>query len=33
MRDRYVRAKFSPGATNVLKLTMELKGTDFIGDR
>jgi beta-lactamase regulating signal transducer with metallopeptidase domain len=30
-RDRHVRAMFSPGQTNYLKLVMEPKGTDFIG--
>jgi beta-lactamase regulating signal transducer with metallopeptidase domain len=30
-RDRHVRAVFSPGMTNELKLTLEPKGTDFIG--
>jgi beta-lactamase regulating signal transducer with metallopeptidase domain len=30
-RDRYVRATFSPGVTNKLKLTLEPKGTDYVG--
>lgn len=31
-RDRHVRATFSPGMTNKLNMTMEPKGTDFIGN-
>jgi hypothetical protein len=31
-RDRYVRAVFSPGMTNELKLVLEPKGADFIGN-
>ena len=32
-RDRHVRAVFSPGMTNELKLTLEPKGKDFIGGK
>ncbi len=32
-RNRYVRMAFSPGATNKYELTMEPKGTDFIGGK
>jgi len=31
MRDRTIRTKFSPGTTNHFVLTMEPKGTDYIG--
>jgi hypothetical protein len=31
-RDRYVRAVFSPAVTNELKLVLEPKGADFIGN-
>jgi beta-lactamase regulating signal transducer with metallopeptidase domain len=31
-RDRHVRTVFSPGMTNELKLTLEPKGADFIGN-
>jgi beta-lactamase regulating signal transducer with metallopeptidase domain len=30
-RDRHIRTAFSPGMTNVLNLTLEPMGTDFIG--
>jgi len=30
-RDRHIRAKFSPGTTNKMELTLEPKGKDFIG--
>ena len=30
-RDRHIRAAFSPGTTNKLNLTLEPKGSDFIG--
>jgi hypothetical protein len=30
-RDRHIRADLSPGTTNKLKLTLEPKGSDFIG--
>jgi len=33
LRDRYIRMKFSPGTTNQYSLTLEPKGTDFIGSR
>ena len=31
MRDRTIRTTFSPGATNHFDLTMEPKGTDYMG--
>ena len=31
MRDRIIRTKYTPGATNHFELTMEPKGTDYIG--